>query len=306
MAELKQLTIAVTTYNSEKYIKFYDEFLKTWSFGKLEIIFVDDASTDRTQQEIQKLENKYLNSHIIKHIFHAENTGISKSVNDALEVATGDFFLQNDGDDFLLVDGIREMLDIMSNTDFDMVQAGVQTIENNQLYQKNVTEFNNIRSDTLLKKILIGENVIFQPGSRMIRLSSVQRLIPSGKIYPSKEGQNWQILIPLCLHGKVKYIKNSSVSITVRSDSHSRSERSLNELVERTHEFLNIWINSVVDLSNHERRIMVQIMNDMLLNLAYRFGNRHLAVTSFVRGSKSFKSSVKLLITLFGGRRSEG
>lgn len=94
MAELKQLTIAVTTYNSEKYIKFYDEFLKTWSFGKLEIIFVDDASTDRTQQEIQKLENKYLNSHIIKHIFHAENTGISKSVNDALEVATGDFFAE--------------------------------------------------------------------------------------------------------------------------------------------------------------------------------------------------------------------
>ena len=55
MSDLINISIIIPVYNAEKYIKnCLDSLLKQDFKGTIEIIMVDDASTDNTQKEIKK------------------------------------------------------------------------------------------------------------------------------------------------------------------------------------------------------------------------------------------------------------
>ena len=91
------LSIIVPAYNCEKSIeKCIDSILKQ-TYNDIEIIIVNDGSTDRTDdicREMAKQENR------IKYIFK-ENGGVSSARNIGLDFANGEFIQFVDSDDYL-------------------------------------------------------------------------------------------------------------------------------------------------------------------------------------------------------------
>lgn len=94
-----KVSIVCITYNQEAYIK---EALESFVMQKtnfpFEVIVGEDCSTDRTKRIVQEYAEKY--PEIIKPIYQKENTGGRKNFVDAMNAATGEYFVINEGDDF--------------------------------------------------------------------------------------------------------------------------------------------------------------------------------------------------------------
>lgn len=90
---MKRVSIIVPVYNGEKYIERCLDSLTSQTYSNLEIIVINDGSTDSTLSKIKKYKQ-------IK-IIDKENSGVSSSRNFGIEKMTGDYVFFCDADDWL-------------------------------------------------------------------------------------------------------------------------------------------------------------------------------------------------------------
>ena len=88
------VSVILTTYNGEKYIAETLQSVLNQTYTNLEIIIVDDASTDKAVEII-----KSFNDDRIKLYINETNLGIGYNTNRALSLATGEFIMMQDHDD---------------------------------------------------------------------------------------------------------------------------------------------------------------------------------------------------------------
>lgn len=104
---MKLLSIAIPCYNSEKYMRKAIECLLPGG-EDVEIIVVDDGSTDRTAQIADEYAAKYPS--IVKAV-HQENGGHGEAVNTGLKEATGIYYKVLDSDDWFQEEAYLKVLE---------------------------------------------------------------------------------------------------------------------------------------------------------------------------------------------------
>ena len=118
---MKLLSVAIPCYNSEGYMRHAVETLLAGG-DEMEIIIVDDGSTDRTYEIGRELEAAYPG---IVRVVHQENGGHGSAVNTGLREATGLYFKVVDSDDWVKEEALVEVLKtlkelIVDGTNLDM------------------------------------------------------------------------------------------------------------------------------------------------------------------------------------------
>lgn len=121
--EQKILSIGIAAYNMEKYLRRCIDSLLIPEIDKLEIIIVNNASTDSTPEIAQEYYNKYPNS--IKVINIDVNGHYGKAVNHALKNATGKYFKLLDADDWYDTKGLSTFVNVLSHSDVDLIITNV-------------------------------------------------------------------------------------------------------------------------------------------------------------------------------------
>lgn len=111
------ISVVMTSYNYGDYISEAIDSVLAQTFSDLELIIVDDASEDNSKDIICSYMNK---SSRIKTIFHQENLGISRSVNDGWNAASGKFIASISSDDIWASDKLEKQLKILQE-DEDLV-----------------------------------------------------------------------------------------------------------------------------------------------------------------------------------------
>ncbi|MGE1061030.1 glycosyltransferase [Megasphaera paucivorans] len=99
------ISIIVAVYNVESYINQCIESIVEQSYKKLEIILVDDGSTDASGKICDQWEAKDSRIQVI----HKNNGGISEARNAGLDIAQGEYIGFVDGDDFIEADMYRQL-----------------------------------------------------------------------------------------------------------------------------------------------------------------------------------------------------
>ncbi len=114
------VSFLVPVYNVEEYLpKCLDSLLaQTWP--EIEIVLVNDGSTDNSL----KIAEEYQKKHPNIHIYSYENSGISKTRNRLLAHAGGDFVMFVDSDDFIDPQTVETMMKTQQEHDLDLVQCG--------------------------------------------------------------------------------------------------------------------------------------------------------------------------------------
>ena len=113
------LSIVIPIYNAEKYLEECLESVINQEVlsGKYEIICIDDGSTDNSNLILEKY-NKQIDNLTV---FHQNNSGVSVARNRGLELAKGTYIWFVDADDFISINAIELLLQIIREDLFDRV-----------------------------------------------------------------------------------------------------------------------------------------------------------------------------------------
>lgn len=114
------ISVIIPIYNVEDYVFSCVDSVRRQSYKNLEILLIDDGSTDRSGEicdEISKLDKR------VK-VFHKENGGLSDARNFGISKARGEILALVDGDDKVESEYIKIMYDKMYETGADVVVCG--------------------------------------------------------------------------------------------------------------------------------------------------------------------------------------
>lgn len=114
----KIVSVIMPTYNVEKYVGKCLESLLNQTYNNLEIIIIDDYSTDKTVSLIKEITR---NDNRVKLIELNKHIGVAPARNIGLDNVTGEYLYFLDSDDFIDSDYIKNMVDAIENNDVDMV-----------------------------------------------------------------------------------------------------------------------------------------------------------------------------------------
>lgn len=119
------ISIIIPVYNAEKYINRCIKSIINQSYLELEIIVVNDGSTDNSLSICETLATQ---DNRIK-VISQDNGGVSKARNTGLRSAKGEYVMFLDSDDYMLPDMCKTMLDVLHSKQADCVICGIQEPE---------------------------------------------------------------------------------------------------------------------------------------------------------------------------------
>ena len=128
-----KLSIIVPAYNIENYIGRCLVSLVNQTEKDMEIIVVDDGSTDRTAEIIDEIDDFYPGR--LK-IVHKQNGGAARARNLAISMAKGDYIGFVDGDDYVDLTMYEKMLNKAKEEGSDVVTCGYYRIKDGHFYEK--------------------------------------------------------------------------------------------------------------------------------------------------------------------------
>lgn len=113
------VSIIIPVYNVEKYLRRCLESVSSQSYDNLEVILVNDGSTDRTPRICDEFSKSDLRFNVI----HKSNGGQSEARNFGLNRSSGEYITFIDSDDFVHKDYVGNMLTIATSLSYDIVQC---------------------------------------------------------------------------------------------------------------------------------------------------------------------------------------
>lgn len=143
MIKIPKISVLVPVYNIENVVKNCLESLKKVDYKNLEIIFVDDASTDGSLKLIKDFCKENKNTKII---IHKENKGLLQTRIDALKVAKGEFIAFLDGDDSVdsnLYSAMSEKM-ISEDADICLCEYKVDNKQTKRVYSQGVGDLSRV------------------------------------------------------------------------------------------------------------------------------------------------------------------
>lgn len=151
----KTLTISIAAYNVADYL---DECLSSLCLNnnieKLEVIVVDDGSSDSTYQKAVTFEKKYPS---VFKVISKKNGGWGSTLNVAIKQATGKYFKQLDGDDFYKTENLEELVQALDTIDTDVVFSPYVLYNNSTKKYENL-EFKKGNEDLSINAFLDSYN----------------------------------------------------------------------------------------------------------------------------------------------------
>lgn len=117
------VSIVITAYHVEKWIAKAVRSACRQTFGKLEIIVVEDCSTDNTRQVLSDIKDRR-----VKVIYNPCNIGAGASRRKGIEAANGEYILLLDGDDWLEKDFIEKAYRKAVESGAEIVSGGIRIV----------------------------------------------------------------------------------------------------------------------------------------------------------------------------------
>ncbi len=135
---MMKVSVIVPVYNAKDYLEKCLDSLINQSYKDIEIILVNDGSTDNSLEIIKKYSKKYSNISYID----IDNHGQGYARNLGLSKATGDYIMFLDSDDYVSFDIIQKLMDNLGDSDISVCDIYKVINGNNQLFV-NYHDFGN-------------------------------------------------------------------------------------------------------------------------------------------------------------------
>lgn len=129
------VSIITPVYNSERYIAECIESVLNQSYKNIEMIIIDDGSTDNSESIIKKYANSF---HIIKYMKNSKNKGAWYARNIGIENSKGRFIAFLDADDIYKEDKIKKQINFMLENNYAFTYTSYDLIDENSKFLNKV------------------------------------------------------------------------------------------------------------------------------------------------------------------------
>ena len=115
----KLISVIVPVYNVEEYLDECLESIKRQTYKNIEVILVNDGSTDNSQEICER----YCQQDPRFHLINQENRGLSGARNRGIQESTAEFITFVDSDDIIKDDMLYQLIEKMDSEDIDIVEC---------------------------------------------------------------------------------------------------------------------------------------------------------------------------------------
>ena len=177
-----EASIIIPVYNVKRYISECINSVRMQSFPNIEIILVDDGSTDGSGEFCDRIGQKDERIRVI----HRSNGGLSAARNTGLDHASGKYIAFLDSDDLMHPDMIRRLLETAEKTQADIVACGAYLFYENadSIIQIYAPEFGAYSVSRTFESIVTRNGMGGVVWNRLYRRSRFERVrFPEGRSY---------------------------------------------------------------------------------------------------------------------------
>lgn len=238
------ISVIVAIYNVSEYLRDCLESIIGQTYEKLEIILVDDGSTDGSGKicdELEKLDNRII-------VIHKDNEGLVKARKEGLKIANGEYIAFVDGDDYIDKKMYEELMKVAIKSEVDIVNSGLKISNipkmlspDFNLVDKNYSEIEIIKYNLL--DLDISNRVSHNLFNKLFRKEIVKKsyeLVPNYQSF----GEDWLCFVA-CICEKASVISVNRAYYNYRTRSNSLShEYSINSYINSIHlygAFVNLF-----------------------------------------------------------------
>ena len=217
----KIVSIIVPIYNTEKYLKTCLDSIKAQTYKNLEIILVDDGSTDNSG----KIADEYSKDSRFK-VIHQKNAGQSSARNTGIKNATGDFIGFTDSDDSLNPNFVKKLLALYDDKNTSIAVCGhkyhwIKTGVSKNLYQSNLTPRQKHETKkAYILKLLASDGKMYSCNNKLFRAFVIKdhHLLFNEKLNFS-EDTNFVLDYLAHASGEIAYIKDPLYTYNFGTDT---------------------------------------------------------------------------------------
>ena len=278
------VSVIITSYNRPEFIRDAVRSVINQTFKDYEIIIVDDASNEQTQQSIELICNEFDS---IKYVHHTENKGLAAARNTGLSSAEGEFAAFLDDDDIWLPTKLEKQVKKISDCteDVAVVYCGLKFFKNSPDHIVGV-RIPEIRGN--IRKRLLRNNFV-SPVSVLLRVDCLKR---SGRFDENYTGacQDWDLWVRISEFFTFEYIDECLILVRLYDNEISQSKNAQKYLHGRLSFF-----NKHKNLIEKDKTINAQHLRE-IGNTYHSVGNRKMAIKFLFESMRNVPYSPKTLL----------
>lgn len=246
------VSVIIPVYNTAEYVERCIRSVTQQTYKELEIIVVNDGSTDNSLDICNGLQERDERIFIVSHC----NAGASMARNLGLDIAKGDYIMFVDSDDWIAPDMVEALLKAMNTTDTELIIT--QIPGDPQLYDSDITISSNQALYHLLK-----DQAWWSPNGKLFQAKTFKSLrFPKATL-----SEDYWLMSELLLKDmQIRFISSSYYYRTIRINSLSRSilcERSFEEI----DNVLAVWKKVKKNIPDYEQYAERNLAETLLMLL---------------------------------------
>ena len=192
-----QISIIIPIYNASIFIHKSIKSVMNQSYKNIELILVNDGSTDNSWTVLKKYKNKYKNIKIVTQ----KNYGAGVARNTGIDIATSEYIMFLDADDFLDKETCLSVIQSIKKTKNDFLSFGAN-FYNKRNTIKSTFEFKNseLRAPNILSTYLLGGDIKSVVWNKIYRKSFIDKF--NIRFNKSRINEDSFFVMSACLYAK--------------------------------------------------------------------------------------------------------
>ena len=181
---MEKVSIVIPVYNVEEYLQYSVGSLRQQTYSNIEIILVDDGSTDRSGE----ICDQYAQEDDRIRVFHVENGGQSRARNIGVQQASSDWIMFLDADDYYNTKAVEYLVALKDQYGVDLVVTSIVEVRDHQTDliagDLSLEDSKKLDRHAALLHMFYGNSVGTHPGGKLYKKEILlQHPYPEGMIY---------------------------------------------------------------------------------------------------------------------------
>lgn len=280
------VSVLTPCYNSGHLIHRLLESVLSQSYPNVEMVVIDDGSTDDSALAIKKYIPLFKKKGYTLRYYYQDNGGQSVAINNGLKIVNGSYLVWPDSDDYYSSPKAIELMVefFITHPQAAIVRTMQRVVDEKDLRELYIQGDNAVEDgQNLFEDCLFTKNGFYWgAGAYMIRFSALKETCNS-TIYTEKHaGQNWQLLLPILYTYPCYTLRVILYTIVACTDSHSRAGyKGYENILERINSYertINETLERIITLPNekivyYKQQVATKYCKERM-NLAYDYNQK--------------------------------